>query len=179
MAWVGALHMKLTALALSLLPLSCLAQQSAPAAPQIVVKGSDIANLISQSTASGSADGSRGMSSLLRQGPYKLNLEYHSGPSGVGLNEDAAELMVVMEGSGTILLGGTPADPTRTGAHLQARTAEGSVSYAVEKGDVIVIPQGLAHAIGPVGNRLILMSIHLPPDKTRCRGICRCLNSTR
>ena len=158
--------MKLIAIALSLLPLSCLAQQAAPPASQMVVKGADIANLISQST----AGGSRRMESLLRQGPYKLNLEYHSGSSGVGLNEDAAELMLVMEGSGAILLGGTPVDPVRTGAHLQARTAEGSVSYAVEKGDVIVIPQALAHAIGSVNDRLILMSIHLPPGQDPMPG---------
>jgi uncharacterized protein GlcG (DUF336 family)/mannose-6-phosphate isomerase-like protein (cupin superfamily) len=164
-------RMKLPAFALCLVPLSCFAQQLLQSqqllfdasAPQMVIKGSDIAARIAKSAVPDPSGSLRGIELLLQQGVYRVNLEYHPGPSGVGLNEDVAELMVVLEGSGTILLGGTPVDPVRSGFHLQASTAQGSTSYAVEKGDAILIPQGVAHAIGPVKSRLILMSMHVPP----------------
>jgi mannose-6-phosphate isomerase-like protein (cupin superfamily) len=157
--------MKLYALALCLLPLGGSAQQlpSTSAAPQMVIKGSDIADRIAKSTVPDPTGALRHIELLLQQGGYKVNLEYHAGPSGVGLNEDVAELMVVLEGSGTILLGGTPIDPVRTGRHLQARSARGGALYALEKGDTILIPLGLAHAIGSVKSRLVLMSMHIPP----------------
>ena len=157
--------MKLPAFALCLLPLSGGAQQLLldAASPQMVIKGSDIVARIAKSAVPDPKGSQRGIELLLQQGVYRVNLEYHPGPSGVGLNEDVAELMVVLEGSGAILLGGTPVDPVRSGFHLQASKAQGSTSYAVEKGDAILIPQGVAHAIGPVKNRLILMSMHVPP----------------
>jgi uncharacterized protein GlcG (DUF336 family)/mannose-6-phosphate isomerase-like protein (cupin superfamily) len=129
----------------------------------MVIKGSDIADRIAKSIGPEHAGASHQTDLLLRQGPYKVNLEYHRGPSDVGVNEDAAELMVVLEGAGTILLGGTPIDPVRTGSHLQARSADGSMPYSVQKGDAILIPQALAHAIGPVKSRLVMISMHIPP----------------
>ena len=84
--------MKLSALGLCLLPLSALAQQlsSVPAIPQMVIKGSDIADRIAKSAVPDPTGSVRQIETLLQQGTYRVNLEYHAGASGVGLNEDVA-----------------------------------------------------------------------------------------
>jgi mannose-6-phosphate isomerase-like protein (cupin superfamily) len=100
---------------------------------------------------------------LLLQGPFKANMEYRNSPAtSVSVHENDAELFVVIEGSGTMTLGGTLIHPTRNGTNLSAPSAQGGVAYQLAKGDMIMVPENTAHSVTQVDGKLVLMSLHLP-----------------
>jgi mannose-6-phosphate isomerase-like protein (cupin superfamily) len=101
---------------------------------------------------------------LLQEGPFKMNMEYHDAPATtVVIHENDAELFIVLDGSGTITLGGTLVNPTRNGANLLAATATGGTTYKLAKGDMVLVPENTAHAVTQVdGKAVVLLSMHLP-----------------
>lgn len=157
--------MKTMPLLFLLWPLLGSAQQVAGPAttPQLVVSAAEIAARIAQAEAMVATGQKYRGDPLLVQGPYSAKIEYHVGADkGVGLNEDVAELFVVLDGAGTMVLGGTLSDPQRTGSHLQAASATGGTPYRLAKGDVAMIPVGIAHTISQTDGKLVLLSMHLP-----------------
>jgi mannose-6-phosphate isomerase-like protein (cupin superfamily) len=104
-----------------------------------------------------------GVSSLPSWGPYQAHMAYRSGPYNMYfVNEDSAELFVVLDGAGTMMLGGTLVNPTRTGPHLEARTADGGVTYNLVKGDMVMVPPGMVHSVTRVDGKLVYLTMHLP-----------------
>jgi mannose-6-phosphate isomerase-like protein (cupin superfamily) len=104
-----------------------------------------------------------GVSTLVSWGPYQGNMAYRNGPYNMYFaNEDSAELFVVLDGGGTLELGGTLVNPTRIGARLQARTITGGTTYKLSKGDMFMVPPSLVHSITQVDGKLVYLTMHLP-----------------
>jgi mannose-6-phosphate isomerase-like protein (cupin superfamily) len=100
---------------------------------------------------------------LLQEGPFKLNMESRDAPAtSVSVHENEAELFIVVEGSGTMTVGGTLINPTRNGTNLQAPTATGGKPYKLAKGDMVLVPENAAHAVTQVDGKIVLLSMHLP-----------------
>ena len=101
---------------------------------------------------------------LLQAGPFHAMMEYHTGPTDrFSIHEHDAELFVVLEGSGTITVGGKLVDPVRNGSNLTAAKIEGGQAFAVTKGEAVLVPEGSPHGVSGVdGKALVLMSLHLP-----------------
>jgi quercetin dioxygenase-like cupin family protein len=100
---------------------------------------------------------------LLSAGAFRANMEWRIAPAtSVNLHENDAELFVVVDGAGTMTLGGTLVDPKRNGTNLSAATATGGTPYKLVKGDMILVPENTAHAVTQVEGKLALMSLHLP-----------------
>jgi mannose-6-phosphate isomerase-like protein (cupin superfamily) len=96
-------------------------------------------------------------------GPYNVNVERRlPRPQGASLHEAQAELFYVIEGSATLLTGGTLVSPTRNGANLSGTGIEGGVRQKFGKGDFLLVPSGVPHQFVDIEAPIQLMSIYLP-----------------
>lgn len=94
---------------------------------------------------------------VLQLAPYETFLEYRANSkplANVGLHPKEAELIYVLDGSGTMVTGGTiaPDDMSIDGGHSQK----------IGKGDFIFIPENTPHWISHIDQTLVLMSMHVP-----------------
>jgi mannose-6-phosphate isomerase-like protein (cupin superfamily) len=95
--------------------------------------------------------------------PYNVNVERRlPRPQGASLHEAQAELFYVIEGSATLLTGGTLTSPTRNGTNLSGPGIEGGVRQAFGKGDFLLVPSGVPHQFVDIQAPVHLMSIYLP-----------------
>jgi mannose-6-phosphate isomerase-like protein (cupin superfamily) len=101
---------------------------------------------------------------ILSLGSYHANLEYRPIAGPAALHDTENELMFVIEGAGTITMGGQMVNPTRPNPTNQsAATISGGTDTAVAKGDFIMVPHGTPHQIIAVnGAPLVLMTLHMP-----------------
>jgi mannose-6-phosphate isomerase-like protein (cupin superfamily) len=72
---------------------------------------------------------------------HRINLIRRTKAAGAVAHDGFAELHHIIDGSGTLVTGGTIVRPTGRGA----ATIQNGVSKHVTKGDVIVIPPGMPH----------------------------------
>jgi mannose-6-phosphate isomerase-like protein (cupin superfamily) len=95
--------------------------------------------------------------------PYNVNVERRlARPQGASLHEAQAELFYVIEGSATLLTGGTLVSPTRNGTNLSGTGIEGGTRQAFSKGDFLLVPSGIPHQFVDIKSPVQLMSIYLP-----------------
>jgi mannose-6-phosphate isomerase-like protein (cupin superfamily) len=166
--------MKRLVFAFGLLSLTAIAQQAPPPArpaapaaaneePRTFISAVEISERIAKADAAAKAGTQFNGGALLLQGPFKANMEYrNAAATSVNVHENDAELFVVVEGTGTMTLGGTLVNPTRNGTNLQAASAQGGVPYRLVKGDMVLVPENTAHSVTQVDGKLVLMSLHLP-----------------
>ncbi|HWC63173.1 MAG TPA: cupin domain-containing protein [Rhizomicrobium sp.] len=152
------------AAAMLLLPLSAQAQTAAPPPPlKTFLASADIQALEAKAKTMPAAP-------LISQpivgtGGYRASLEYRSGaPAPASIHDSEAELMVVVDGSGTITMGGTLVDGKRTNpANQSGSSITGGAPQHVTKGDMLIVPQGVAHQIAAdSGVAVVLMTFHVP-----------------
>lgn len=146
------------------------AQPPAPAAaavamPKLFSSAADVTAMIAKEKAERRPDQANFSQPILQLAPYNANLEYRV--AGINANatvhEGEAEMFYVIEGSGTVITGGTLRDQRRTNATNLAGTAiDGGTRRRIAKGDFIMVPDSTPHWFGEIDGALVLMSIHLP-----------------
>ncbi|MEZ5293673.1 MAG: cupin domain-containing protein [Vicinamibacterales bacterium] len=95
--------------------------------------------------------------------PYNVNVERRlPRPQGASLHEAQAELFYVIEGTATLLTGGTLVSPTRNGTNLSGTGIEGGVRQTFAKGDFLIVPSGIPHQFVDIQAPVHLMSLYLP-----------------
>jgi mannose-6-phosphate isomerase-like protein (cupin superfamily) len=95
--------------------------------------------------------------------PYNVNVERRlPRPQGASLHEAQAELFYVIEGSATLLTGGSLVGPSRNGTNLQGSGIEGGTRQAFGKGDFLIVPSGVPHQFVDITAPVHLMSLYLP-----------------
>jgi mannose-6-phosphate isomerase-like protein (cupin superfamily) len=100
---------------------------------------------------------------VVQLAPYMANLEYRASVGLAAVHEKEAELMYVVEGSGTIVTGGTLVNQTRTNpANLTGASIDGGTPQKIAKGDFIFIPENTPHWISAIDGTIILVSLHVP-----------------
>ena len=100
---------------------------------------------------------------ILSLAPYNANLEYRASVGPASVHEKEAEMFYVIEGSGTMVTGGTLTEETRTNAeNLSGKGIAGGESRNIAKGDFIIVPQGTPHWFSQINGVLVLMSLHVP-----------------
>lgn len=98
--------------------------------------------------------------------PYNVAVERRlPQPQGASLHEAQAELFYVIEGSATMLTGGTLIAPTRNGSNLQGTGIEGGTRNVFNKGDFIMVPSGVPHQFVDITSPVQVMSMYLPNPK--------------
>jgi mannose-6-phosphate isomerase-like protein (cupin superfamily) len=99
---------------------------------------------------------------VVQLAPYMANLEYRASVGLAAVHEKEAELMYVVEGSGTIVTGGTLQNPTRTNpANLTGTAIDGGTQQKIAKGDFIFIPENTPHWISAIDGTIVLVSLHV------------------
>jgi mannose-6-phosphate isomerase-like protein (cupin superfamily) len=105
-------------------------------------------------------------SPLFQLPPYSANIEYRTAVAAAAIHETEAELFYVIDGGGTIVVGGQLTESQRTNAqNLTGKAITGGVSQKVTKGDFMLVPAGSAHWFSTIDGTLTLMSLHLPVQK--------------
>jgi mannose-6-phosphate isomerase-like protein (cupin superfamily) len=140
------------------------APAAVPAEPRTSISAAEIADRIGQAQAAARAGTKYHGAPLLLSGPFRASMEYHTvADTSYAVHETAAELFVVLDGSGTLSMGGTLVGPTtRHGNNLSAPSAEGAIPHPLVKGDMALVPENTPHAITAVDGALVLMTLHMP-----------------
>jgi len=118
----------------------------------------DVAALVAQAERKSVGANAMVVGNLLRLDPFIASLEYRPSDKSInfeiGLHPKEAELLYVIDGSGTLVTGGRlAADKMRI---------EGGQPQKVSKGDFILIPENTLHWFSHVDKTLVLMSMHVP-----------------
>jgi mannose-6-phosphate isomerase-like protein (cupin superfamily) len=105
---------------------------------------------------------------ILTLAPYRASLEYRAAKAPAAVHETEAEMMYVIEGTGTIVTGGKLVDEKRNNPeNLSGTDISGGSAQAISKGDFLVVPQNTPHQIAPSGGApIILMTLHVPRKTT-------------
>jgi mannose-6-phosphate isomerase-like protein (cupin superfamily) len=163
-----------TAIAAAAAASGALAQQPAPAAAPAAAPSTafmsdkDIMGLVDKAKADRKGDAPVSAEPILRLAPYRAQLEYRPIGGAAAVHEKDAELMVVLQGAGDIVTGGTLVDGKRVNAYnLSGPSIANGESHAVVKGDMIFIPPNTPHQVTPSGGAaIVLMTMHVPYPPT-------------
>ena len=95
--------------------------------------------------------------------PYAVSVEQRQPrEQGAASHSDRAELFYVIEGSGTMLTGGTITDGKQSGANLQGTTISNGTRINFSPGDFIMVPSGVPHQFVDLKSAVRVMSMYLP-----------------
>jgi mannose-6-phosphate isomerase-like protein (cupin superfamily) len=133
---------------------------AAPAASRTMVSASDVAAMAKAKAER--KDQPNIAQSMIQLAPYNVSLEYRASVGPAAVHDTEAELFYVVDGSATLVTGGTLTDSTRNGANLTGKGIQGGTSRKVAKGDFIMVPEGQAHWFSAIDGTVVLMSLHLP-----------------
>ena len=98
--------------------------------------------------------------------PYNVAVEQRQPRAqGASSHADRAELFFVIDGSGTMLTGGTISDGKAAGVNTQGTTITGGTRIEFAKGDFIMVPSGVPHQFVDLKAPVQVMSLYLPNTK--------------
>jgi mannose-6-phosphate isomerase-like protein (cupin superfamily) len=138
-----------------------LAQQ--PAVTQFMSE-KDIMALIDKAKAERKGDAPLVPLPILQLAPYKAQLEYRPLKAPAALHEKDAELFVVLQGTGDIIVGGKLVNEKRVNpANLTGTDIADGQTHHVVKGDTLIVPNNTPHQVVPTGGApIVLMTVHVP-----------------
>jgi mannose-6-phosphate isomerase-like protein (cupin superfamily) len=141
------------------------ATQSAPPAPRQFSSGSEVTAMIARAKRERKPDQANFVQPIVQLAPYTANLEYRVAgvEATASVHETEAELFYVVEGTGTLVTGGTLREERRTNPSNRMGSAiEGGSPRVIAKGDYVIVPEGTPHWFTKVNGTLVMMSLHLP-----------------
>ena len=167
---VGAFTIGATSLllAVSSIIVTASAQTSSaqPADPSGFASGADVQAQLREMRAAMKPDQGFMWRPLVRDGATVAAIEIWKKPGRPAVHPAEAEYAIVLEGSGTLVSGGTMADSKARNANLiEGSQIEGGTTRPLGPGDVILIPAGVPHWFGITGDSLVLLGIKLPGAK--------------
>jgi len=98
---------------------------------------------------------------------FHLSAEFRANPTPASLHEKNNELINVIGGSGTLIVGGTLKDEKRRDdSNLIGSGIDGGTNYALVKGSYIFVPAGTPHYFAAIGKGgLTITTIYIPSRK--------------
>jgi mannose-6-phosphate isomerase-like protein (cupin superfamily) len=100
---------------------------------------------------------------IVQAGAYRANLEYRNAVGPASVHEKEAELFYVIDGSATIMTGGTLTEERRTNAENRTGAGiSGGAPRRIAKGDFVLVPENTAHWFSAIDGTVTLMSVHIP-----------------
>ncbi len=95
--------------------------------------------------------------------PYSVSVERRLPQrQGASMHEGQAEFFYVIEGSATLLTGGTLTSPTRNGSNLSGTGIENGVRQSFKKGDFLLVPSGIPHQFVDIQAPIQLLQLYFP-----------------
>ncbi|MEP6782425.1 MAG: cupin domain-containing protein [Acidobacteriota bacterium] len=86
---------------------------------------------------------------------YRINIVHRAQPAGAIAHAGNTELHYIIEGSGTVVTGGTIVN----GATAGAATIKDGVTQHVKKGDVVIVPETLPHWYSEVDSAITYLEV--------------------
>ena len=99
---------------------------------------------------------------LLSAAPYTVAVEYWVRPKQAAAHLTEAELLYVLEGSGTLVSGGTMPDAHHWYGETNGGAISGGTTRPLKPGDVVLVPEGVPHWFGIDGRKLVMLTLHMP-----------------
>lgn len=83
----------------------------------------------------------------LYEGPaYKVHSSRRDGPGGAEVHGRDTDIFYILEGTATLVTGGTPVEPKTIGPdEIRAPRLDGGTVRPLAKGDIVIIPNGVSH----------------------------------
>ncbi len=141
-------------------------QEAAPPAPPAgsagtYKSGTDLMETLKKNM---SPTGEMTTSAVSNTDQYRINIVHRSKPAGAIAHPGNTELHYIIEGSGTVVTGGTIVRPA-AGSNAAA-TIENGVTRHVTKGDVIIVPENSAHWYKDIEGQITYLEVRwLAPSK--------------
>lgn len=159
--------MRVFVITLSLTFAAAAVAQQAAAPPAQAMKtfasSADVAALAAKAKSERKPDQPIVAERILQLAPYNANLEYRASVGPAAVHEKDAEVFYVIDGSATMVTGGTLVNEKRTNPENLAGTGiEGGMSRAVAKGDFIIVPENTPHWFSAINGTVTLMTLHVP-----------------
>jgi mannose-6-phosphate isomerase-like protein (cupin superfamily) len=131
-----------------------------PPQPVLYASPDDVAAAAARSKAAAALSAE----ALVALPPLRLSVEYRGKPTPASVHEKNNELINVISGSGTLILGGALKDGKRRDASNMTGTGiAGGRSYELLKGSYVFVPAGMPHYFSSVGNDgLVITTIYIP-----------------
>ena len=149
----------ITAAAVVQLPAQQPAKQAkAPQPDKIYTSANDVVAMMAKAKNERKQDQATFSQNILRLAPYGANLEYRAAVGPAATHPTEAEMFYVIDGSGTLITGGTIVNDAKSNAPV----IQGGTPQAVAKGDFIIVPENTPHWFSTINGTLVLMSLHLP-----------------
>ena len=124
----------------------------------------DIMALVDKAKADRKGDAPLVPEQILLLAPYKAQLEYRPLKAPAALHEKDAELFVVLQGTGDIIVGGKLVNEKRVNAaNLTGSDIADGQTHHVTKGDMLIVPNNTPHQVVPTGGApIVIMTMHVP-----------------
>jgi mannose-6-phosphate isomerase-like protein (cupin superfamily) len=132
-----------------------------PATPKLVNLAVDLPAMIEKAKAAAAISPRFfGGDTLLSLPPYRVGLEYRTAKGIASVHKNDGEFMLVLEGEGVIVSGGTVVNPKDLGANIDGDAIAGGTDIRMKKGDWIFVPKGLPHLARTDGT-FVLVTLHV------------------
>lgn len=156
--------MKLSRLATALLLLASCAAVAQTAGDATVVSAEQVEQIRQTARAAQAPSAPSSARPIITAPPYTLNLEHRTGKAPASVHTAEAELIIVLDGAGTVTTGGALVDAVPgTNGNISGKDIAGGVPQHLVKGDMLMVPQGTAHMMVPdAGGPFVLATLHLP-----------------
>lgn len=82
---------------------------------------------------------------------------------------DVTEVMEIIDGSATLMTGGTWVDPSQAKTEDRTKGITGGESHEVQAGDFVVIPPGTAHWFPKINGHVTIVETRFPGDVTKSK----------
>jgi hypothetical protein len=152
----------------------------AHAIPAVDVSAAQLLSVLEKTVASGARSGDTPLR-MIDAGGYNVGIGvlYRAkgiSPSGSSSHDTVTEIYQLIEGSGTLVTGGTIVNPQRregtselvsgvSGPGVSGTAIEGGISRRVSEGDMIIIPAGTPHWFSVVDEPIKLTVVRVDPGR--------------
>jgi mannose-6-phosphate isomerase-like protein (cupin superfamily) len=112
-----------------------------------VISAREVRMQLAQLAPQAKATGSSG-STLASYGNLALKLSVRTSSGGAEIHAHYDDLMIVQQGSATLVTGGTVVDPKAgSDGETKGSSVQGGTSQSLAPGDVVIVPAGVPHQL--------------------------------
>jgi mannose-6-phosphate isomerase-like protein (cupin superfamily) len=91
---------------------------------------------------------------------YNVQTNKRTANGNIEIHEKETDIFYIMDGSATIVVGGTAVEPRQTRpGQMTAKDIQGGQNYNLKKGDVLVIPAGTPHWFKQVNGSINYLTV--------------------
>jgi mannose-6-phosphate isomerase-like protein (cupin superfamily) len=141
------------------------APPAAPAAPQIrtFTSSAELTAMLAKAAKDRRPDQANFNQPVLSLAPYRAVLESRVAPTPPLTHTNDAEILVIVDGSATFVVGGTLVDAKAgNNGNVSGTSITGGTSMKIAKGDWVMVPENTPHWFQVIDGKMSMVSLHVP-----------------